>query len=116
MDDLLITRMSDRSRERFARRPMNAPAGAGFGMVLGLGLGLSLAAAWQANPLVGLAFGFGIGAALGGLFGKFMQPAKRRKRLARIPYSYDGFPISEAAEPEEGQPSAKPDSKETSAD
>ncbi len=106
MDDLLITRRSERVRERYSRTRSSVPMGSGFGMACGIALGFCLAAALEKSPHVGLLLGLALGAALGGLFGKFIRSPREFKR-ADFGYHYEGIPISEdpdSADSEEEKP------------
>ena len=94
MDDLLIVRMSDRSKERFSRkrRDLNAPIGMNLGLIAGVGLGLVYANNAGASPQVGLGIGIVFGLVFGGLLGRFVKPVRRYKRF-KPNYSYEGMPF-----------------------
>ena len=83
MDDMLIVRMSDRSRERFARRRRTAPIGANFGLVMGLPLAIAFASMLEGNPPIFMALGAAGGLAIGGLLGRFMTPKRRPSLRAK---------------------------------
>src|SRR5690606_14527003 len=114
MDDLLITRRSDRSRARFAtRRHGHAPLGANLGLLLGAAFGLlflamkqeagsGLFAGTEMQALSGYALTAGIagGLAVGGLLGFLLKRGVPRRRQRR-PNLYEGFPISPEQEADE---------------
>jgi len=97
MDDLLIVRLSDRSKERFARREDRFSFGGALGLALGLPLGLAFAAGWQGDPTVGLAIGGGVGLALGTALGRFLPTPARHPRPGRRGL-YGGLSIEAAGE------------------
>jgi len=97
MDDLLIVRLSDRSKERFARREDRFSLGGALGLALGLPLGLAFAAGWQGDPTVGLAIGGGAGLALGTALGRFLPTPARHPRPSRGDL-YEGLPIEDESE------------------
>lgn len=94
MDDLLIVRMSDRSKERFTRkrRKMDAPLGMNFGLILGIGIGVVAASRSGANPALSLGIGIAFGLVFGALAGRFLKPVRRYKR-STPKYSYEGMPF-----------------------
>lgn len=104
MDDLLIVRMSDRSKERTARsRRLNSQASLGMnlGLVVGVGLGLVFASnSSNANPIVGMAIGLACGMILGGLFGKAISRKEKPKQTKK---HCQGMPIDNC-EGESGSP------------
>ena len=106
MDDLLIVRMADRSKERFFRkaRAANAPIGMHFGLILGIGLGLAFASTTNSDPFVGLAIGTVFGLVIGAIAGRFLKP-KRRYERTRPAYSYDGMAFENKEDDESEDPS-----------
>jgi|GEM_PF-646912 hypothetical protein len=102
MDDLLIVRMSDRSKERFDRRSRqkSTPLGMNLGLALGLALGLGFASASNADPKIGMILGLAMGLAVGGLFGRFLKRSRPYKRGAAS-YAYEGMPF-ESEDDEQG--------------
>ena len=103
MDDLLIVRMSDRSKERYSRkgRVNAAPVGMHFGLLIGIGFGLALASATKSDPIIGIAIGTALGLVLGALTGRFLKPNRRFERR-RSAYDYEGMPFE--AQSDEGEP------------
>lgn len=100
MDDLLIVRISDRSKDRFSRkrRMRNAPLGMHFGLLAGVGFGLAFATASKIDPTIGVAVGTAFGLVLGALMGRFLKPNRHRRDKRRRPrYSYDGMPFGTEA-------------------
>ncbi len=89
MEDLLIVRLADRSKSRYARRREPVPIGASLGLVLGAAFGLAFASSSPAQPAIPMALGIAVGLAIGGLLGRFLRPRTRRlpTRL------YDGLPF-----------------------
>lgn len=79
MDDLLIVRMADRSKERYycKRRHMQAPLGMNMGLVIGIGIGAIAISRFGADPLLGLGIGVGFGLIFGGLSGRFLKPRRK---------------------------------------
>jgi hypothetical protein len=110
MDDLLIVRVSDRSKERFSRkrRKMDAPIGMNFGMIIGIGVGMVAASKVGANPAMSLGIGVAFGVIFGGLAGRFFKRVRRYERTVSN-YSYEGMPFETEEEPE---PSSKENPKE----
>lgn len=111
MDDLLIVRMSDRSKERFSRkrRKMDAPIGMNFGLIMGIGIGAVAASKTGANPVMSLGVGIAFGVLFGALAGRFFKPVRRYQRTSS-PYSYEGMPFEEeeeSSEPIDGEDSSK---------
>ena len=104
MDDLLIVRMSDRSKERFTRkrRKMDAPVGMNFGLIMGVGIGVVAASKSGANPALSLGIGITFGIVFGALAGRFFKPARRYKRSTPH-YTYEGMPF----EAEEEDPNSE---------
>lgn len=100
MEDLLIVRISDRSKKRFERRRANVPLGANLGLALGAAFGLLFASGFDEAPLLGLALGIAVGLAIGGLLGRFLRPSDARRRKPR-PFHYDGIPASGETPPAE---------------
>ncbi len=94
MDDLLIVRMSDRSKQRFSRkrRKMDAPIGMNFGMIIGIGIGTVAASRIGANPVMSLGIGVAFGVIFGALAGRFFKRVRRYERTASN-YSYQGIPF-----------------------
>ncbi len=101
MDDLLIVRMSDRSKERFSRkrRKMDAPIGMNFGMIIGIGVGMAAASKMGANPVMSLGLGVAFGLVFGGLAGRFFKRVRRYERIVSS-YSYEGMPFETEEESE----------------
>ena len=101
MDDLLIVRLSDRSRARYRHRHTPTPLGANFGIIIGALAGFLVAVRlFPANPtapIIGLALGLAVGIAIGGVLGQFLKPRSRR-RTKRRPDLYDGLPFSDEPE------------------
>ena len=105
MDDLLIVRLSDRSRDRYRNRRRPTSLGANLGLLLGLAAGFAINpimidflpvepnTAWVTSMAVGLA----IGLSIGGLLSKAIPLARRRSKPVSH-YRYDGFPFSEENE------------------
>ncbi len=111
MDDLLIVRMSDRSKERFSRkrRKMDAPIGMNFGMIVGIGIGVVAASKAGANPLMSLGIGVAFGVVFGALAGRFFKPVRRYERTSSS-YFYEGMPFEtdeESSEPDNGDVPSK---------
>ena len=105
MDDLLIVRMVDRSKERFSRkaRSANTPVGMHIGLVVGIGIGLMAASITNSSPLFGITIGTVFGLVFGTIAGRLLKPKRRYERI-RPAYSYEGMPI----ENEEGDESEDP--------
>ena len=101
MDDLLIVRMSDRSKERLSRkrRKMAAPIGMNFGMIIGIGVGMVTASNMGANPVMSLRLGVAFGLVFGGLAGRFFKRVRRYERIASG-YSFEGMPFETEEESE----------------
>jgi len=100
MDDLLIVRMSDRSRERWQRSRRGTPLGANLGMLLGLPLALVFGSALQGEAPVYVAIGAAIGLAIGGIFGRFLANPRKPNPQARRRY-YSGLPLPSDEEDKE---------------
>ena len=102
MDDLLIVRMADRSKERYSRKRhrMQAPLGMNLGLVLGIGLGAVAISRFGANPLLGLGVGVGFGIVFGGISGRFLKPRRRYQRVEKA-YSFEGLPFESDLDSEE---------------
>ena len=101
MDNLLIVRMSDRSKERLSRkrRKMAAPIGMNFGMIIGIGVGMVAASNMGAKPVMSLGLGVAFGLVFGGLAGRFFKRVRRYERIASS-YSFDGMPFETEEESE----------------
>lgn len=101
MDDLLIVRMSDRSKERFSRkrRKMDAPIGMNFGLIIGIGIGVVAASKSGADPVASLGIGVAFGIVFGGLAGRFFKPARRYQRSISD-YRYEGMTFESEEEAE----------------
>ncbi len=106
MDDLLIVRMSDRSKERYSRkrRKMNAPIGMNFGLIVGIGAGAVIASKSGASPALSLGIGVAFGVLFGALAGRFFKPLRRYERSGPS-YSYDGMPFE--AEEDDASPDSE---------
>lgn len=114
MDDLLIVRMSDRSKERFSRkrRGLKAPIGINFGLIVGIGIGAVGANQAGADPAISLAIGVGFGIVFGALFGRFFKPLRRYERTGSN-YTYEGMPFA-AEEEDSDSETAEGQAKEPS--
>lgn len=115
MDDLLIVRMSDRSKKRFERRKGQsaAPLGMHLGLALGLALGIGFAAVSNADPKISMALGLAMGIAFGGLSGRFLKRNRPYERRTAA-YSYQGMPFE--SEDEQTDDSTEGDSNSTATD
>ncbi len=105
MDDLLIVRMTDRSKERYfhKRRRMQSPLGMNMGLVIGIGIGAVAISRFGADPLLGLGFSIGFGLIFGGLSGQFLKPRRRYERIKKA-YSYEGLPCESEKDSDENSP------------
>lgn len=105
MDDLLIVRMADRSKERYARkrRRMQAPLGMNLGLVVGMGVGVVAISRFGLDPAVGLGIGIGFGVIFGGLSGRFLKPRRRYQTVEKA-YSFQGLPFESDSESDEETP------------
>ena len=105
MDDLLIVRMADRSKERHSRkrRRMQAPLGMNMGLVIGIGIGAVAISRFGTDPLIGLGIGIGFGLIFGGLSGRFLKPRRRYQRVEKD-YSFEGLPFESDEESDEESP------------
>jgi len=105
MDDLLIVRMTDRSKERYfhKRRRMQSPLGMNMGLVIGIGIGAVAISRFGADPLLGLGFSIGFGLIFGGLSGRFLKPRRRYQRAEKA-YSFEGLPFGSDKESDEESP------------
>ena len=105
MDNLLIVRMADRSKERYSRkrRRMQAPLGMNMGLVIGIGIGAVAILRYGADPLLGLGIGIGFGLIFGGLFGRFLKPRHRYERVEKA-YSFEGLPFESEKDSDENSP------------
>ena len=99
MDDLLIVRRSDRSKERFTRkrRKMDAPIGMNFGLIAGIGIGTVAASKVGADPIMSIGIGVAFGIVFGALAGRFFKRVRRYERTVSN-YSYEGMPFETEAE------------------
>lgn len=101
MNDLLIVRMSDRSKERYTKRRDRSPIGANFGIIAGAAIGFMVVhriyPESSTAPAIGAIIGLVIGVAGGGLLGRFLKPKSARHRKPR-PDLYDGLPFSNEEE------------------
>lgn len=102
MDDLLIVRRSDRTKERFTRkrRKMDAPIGMNFGLIMGVGMGTVAASKAGADPLMSIGIGVAFGIVFGALAGRFFKRVHRYERTVSN-YSYEGMPFESEEEESE---------------
>lgn len=105
MDDLLIVRMADRSKERYSRkrRRLQAPFGMNLGLVIGIGIGAVAISRFGADPAIGLGVGIGFGIIFGGLSGRFLKPRRKYERVEKA-YGFRGLPFESEADSEEEIP------------
>ena len=92
MDDMLIVRMSDRSRERFARNRRALPLGGSLGLVLGLPITIALLSSYNGDFPPYLGIGAAIGIVFFAFFGRFLAPHRKKRPMANLRY-YDGMPF-----------------------
>ena len=106
MDDLLIVRMSDRSKERYtnrrARTPMGVNLGAIAGAAVGFAMGIRLYPESPMAPMVGAIAGLLAGVAFGGIFGRILKLGRNTRRKPRVDI-YDGIPFSKEENDEKEQ-------------
>lgn len=105
MDDLLIVRLSDRSRTRYTHRRPPVAVGANLLLILGAACGVMFAPSSEALPIC-IALGVATGIAIGGVLGRLARPRSRPERQ-RKPDLYDGLPFANTDE------AAELDSKES---
>ena len=100
MDDMLIVRMSDRSRQRHARNRRATPAGANLGLVMGLALAIPMGFSQGSSDPMHILLGAGMGLVIGGLFGRFITRPRRPRPQSKVRH-YRGMPFEEETEEDE---------------
>lgn len=100
MDDMLIVRMSDRSRERFTRNRRALPLGGNLGLIFAIPLTIVFAKLIDGEFPLYLGIGAAVGIAFFAFFGRFITPLRKKRPMAGIRH-YDGLPFSSEDEDEE---------------
>jgi len=106
MDDFLIVRMSDRSRERFTRNRRATPLGAILGLALGVPAALVIAAFFGTRQTDFLGLSMALGLVFFAFLGRFLISNRKARPTAQKRH-FDGMPFDAEDEESEDSPSSE---------